>query len=80
MKNLLSLFFIICFSVSIAIAENIQYGYNANGEYVPVSVGNKKVEYSYNARGEYKPSSIGGRRIRYNYGSNGMYLPTMIGN
>ena len=32
-------------------AGNIRYGYNPQGEYVPVEIDGKKVEYGYNPQG-----------------------------
>lgn len=37
----------------------IHYGYNASGEYVPVSIGEQRIHYGYNAWGEFVPMSIG---------------------
>ena len=46
-------------------AGNIQYGYNARGEWVPVSVDGERIEYGYNARGDYVPTAVGNNRIDY---------------
>ena len=40
-------------------SENIEYGYNAQGQYVAKAVGSKKINYGYNAKGQYVPVSIG---------------------
>ena len=37
----------------------IRYGYNARGEYVPMSVGGQRVHYGYNAYGDFVPMYIG---------------------
>ena len=47
--------FILCLFVCSILPVNgaeIRYGYNAQGQYVPVQVGNERVKYGYNAYGE----------------------------
>ena len=61
------------------LAGSIQYGYNANGDYVPISINGQRVQYGYNAHGDYVPTSIGGQRVQYGYNANGDYVPTSIG-
>lgn len=37
----------------------IQYGYNAQGDYVPMSVGGQRIHYGYNPYGDFVPMYIG---------------------
>ncbi|MCM1003579.1 MAG: hypothetical protein NC408_04485 [Candidatus Gastranaerophilales bacterium] len=57
-------------------ADNINYGYNSQGQYVPISVGNQRINYGYNAQGNYVPTSVGNTQINYGYNSRGQYVPT----
>ena len=41
------------------LADSVQYGYNAQGNYVPTSIGGNRIQYGYNAQGNYVPTSIG---------------------
>ena len=79
MKKLL-LFLLSILIISPAFADNIQYGYNAQGDYVPTSINGKRVQYGYNAQGDYVPTSVGGNRIQYGYNAQGDYVPTGYGN
>lgn len=79
MKNLLILFSIFTIFSSVVFAGNIEYGYNAKGEYAPKSVNGKKIEYGYNAHGDYVQKSIGGEKIEYGYNARGQYVPKSIG-
>ena len=63
----------------VAYAGNIEYGYNANGDYVPTKINGKRVDYGYNANGDYVPTKVGNDRIDYGYNANGNYVPTNIG-
>ena len=45
--------------ISPVFADNIQYGYNAQGDYVPTSVGGNRIQYGYNAQGDYVPTGYG---------------------
>lgn len=56
-------------------ADNIQYGYNSMGEYVPISIGNQRINYNYNSAGQYVPTSVGNTQINYGYNSQGNYVP-----
>ena len=60
-------------------AGSIQYGYNAKGDYVPISISGQRVQYGYNAQGDYVPTSIGGQRVQYGYNAQGNYVPTSVG-
>lgn len=42
-----------------AAPQQIQYGYNAQGNFVPVSVGGQRIHYGYNPYGEFVPKYIG---------------------
>lgn len=77
---LLLLCFVLCPCISFA--EQIIYGYNAVGEYVPIQVGGRNVNYGYNAVGDYVPTSISNPRdytdrteINYGYNAQGDYVP-----
>lgn len=83
MKNSFLLFFCFILTPSIVLAEQIQYGNNSLGQYVPISVGNRNINYGYNANGDYVPTSITNPRdymditnIEYGYNANGEYVPT----
>lgn len=39
--------------------QRIEYGYNAQGNYVPMYIGGQKIHYGYNSYGEFVPLSIG---------------------
>lgn len=54
---------------------DIDYGYNAIGDFVPTSVDNQRIQYGYNAVGDYVPMSVGGRQINYGYNAVGDYVP-----
>ena len=58
---------------------DIDYGYNAVGDYVPTSVGNQRIQYGYNATGDYVPMSVGGQQIHYGYNAYGDFVPMSIG-
>lgn len=62
-----------------AYAGSIDYGYNAQGNYVPKSIGGNQIQYGYNAHGDYVPKSIGGNQIQYGYNAHGDYVPKSIG-
>ena len=64
--NIFKMLFLLCFFfVGLSVlAGSIQYGYNANGDYVPTSINGQRVQYGYNANGNYVPTSIGGNRIQ----------------
>ena len=79
MFRILSVFFAFVLSTASAIAGNIIYGYNAQGDYVPIEIDGQKVEYGYNAQGDYVPTAIGKNRVEYGYNAQGDYLPTAIG-
>ena len=83
MKKTLLLLLCLVLCPSFAFAEQIIYGYNAYGEYVPIQVGDRHVNYSHNAQGDYVPTSISNPRdyrdttnIEYGYNSQGDYVPT----
>ena len=42
-----------------ALADNIVFGYNPKGDYVPVKIGNDRIDYGYNPKGDYVPVKIG---------------------
>ena len=42
-----------------ATPQQIHYGYNAKGNYVPTSIGGQKIHYGYNPYGEFVPTFIG---------------------
>ena len=69
---LIGIFFLYSFA---AAADNIEYGYNSRGEYVPTKIDGKQVEYGYNSRGEYVPTKVGHKNIGYGYNSRGQYVP-----
>jgi len=48
-------------------AGDIQYGYNAHGNYVPVKIDGENIDYGYNAKGDYVPVKIGNKSIQYGY-------------
>ncbi len=75
MKKINILFVIFSFFIPAVNATDIQYGYNAQGDYVPMSVGNNTINYGYNAQGDYVPMSIGNKHINYGYNSQGDYVP-----
>ena len=58
MKKIFCLFINMVIFVSVAYAGNIQYGYNAQGDYVPTSIGGSRINYGYNAQGDYVPVDI----------------------
>lgn len=58
---------------------DIDYGYNAVGDYVPTSFGNQRIQYGYNAMGDYVPMSVGGQQIHYGYNAYGDFVPMSIG-
>lgn len=60
--------------------NNIKYGYNPKGEYVPIEIDGKKIEYGYNPRGDYVATKVGNENIEYGYNPNGEYVPTQVGN
>ena len=66
-------------NIQTSLARDISYGYNAHGDYVPVSIGGERVDYGYNAHGDYVPTSIGGKDIDYGYNARGDYVPTSLG-
>ena len=53
-----------------ASAGNVRYGYNAQGEYVPMQVEGKDIRYGYNAKGEYVPMKVGNDAIQYGFSTN----------
>lgn len=58
MRKLLLFLLLFNFPQSV-FSGNIQYGYNAKGEYVQKSIGGQKIDYGYNAKGQYVPKSYG---------------------
>ena len=79
-KLLLLLCLVLCPCISFA--EQIIYGYNAVGDYVPIQIGGRNVNYGYNAVGDYVPTSISNPRdytdrteINYGYNAQGDYVP-----
>lgn len=44
------LIWIFMFTITSTFAGNIQYGYNAQGDYVPTSINGNQVQYGYNAQ------------------------------
>ena len=78
MKYVFYIISIVLIIINEAVARNIQYGYNARGEYVPIQIDGEMVQYGYNPRGEYVPTSIGDNHIGYGYNPRGDYVPTYI--
>ena len=70
----------ILFGTISANAIDVNYGYNAHGQYVPTSYGNQQVQYGYNAHGQYVPTSYGNQKVQYGYNAHGQYVPRSIGN
>lgn len=73
---------LIIFFPCVAIADQIYYGYNAMGEYVPISVNGQNINYGYNAVGEYVPVSTSNpynsretTEIEYGYNAVGDFVP-----
>ena len=60
-------------------AGDIRYGYNGQGNYVPIEVNNQRIEYGYNGQGNYVPTSVGGEKIGYGYNGQGNYVPISFG-
>jgi len=54
MKKIILLICILLLSNSV-FAANVHYGYNAQGDYVPLSVNGQHIQYSYNAAGDFVP-------------------------
>lgn len=84
-KLLLLLCIVLC--PCMAFADQIHYGYNAKGEYVPVSVNGRTINYGYNAQGDYVPVSTTNQRnyqdteyINYGYNAQGQYVPVSTSN
>ena len=78
MKKILYTAVILIFATGFAQAQDIEYGYNMQGQYVPVAIGGEKIEYGYNMQGQYVPVAIGERRIQYGYNMQGQYVITGI--
>ena len=78
MKRILYTTFILIFATSFVQAQDIEYGYNMQGQYVPIAIGGEKIEYGYNMQGQYVPVAIGDRKIQYGYNIQGQYVMTGI--
>ena len=78
-KKFIILILFTFFCTVAALATDINYGYNAHGDYVPTSYGGQQIQYGYNAHGDYVQTSIGGQQIQYGYNAHGNYVPTSIG-
>ena len=76
MKKLLILVFLL---IQLPVLADIEYGYNAYGDYVPMSVDGEDVRYGYNAYGDYVPMGIGDDDITYKHNSFGKYVPLSVG-
>ena len=77
----------------ISFANKIEFGYNEQGMYVPISIDGQKLEYGND--GSLKPISVGGRKvnydasgkpqslgddeIKYETNENGVKIPVSIG-
>ena len=79
MKKVIISAVLFTFSMLAVQAGNINYGYNAQGDYVPTSIKGERIQYGYNARGDYVPTSIGNKKIDYGFNAKGDYVPTSIG-
>lgn len=77
-KLVITLFSFIIFS-SYCYGANINYGYNAHGQYVPKTYGSSSINYGYNAHGKYVPKSVGNQKIEYGYNAHGDYVMKKIG-
>ena len=73
-------FFAYFLCVFSAFGDDIHYGYNAQGEYVPMQIDGQRVHYGYNAHGDYVPMQIGDDSVQYGYNAQGDYVPTAVGN
>ena len=78
-KILLTLFSFFIFCIVPVFAGNIQYGFNAQGDYVPQSIGDQRVQYGFNSQGNYVPQSVGDQRIQYGFNAQGKYVPVSVG-
>ena len=67
-----SLICVSAFLASAAFAGDIRYGYNNQGEYVPIEIDGQRVEYGYNNQGEYVPIAIGNKRVEQSFFSYGI--------
>ena len=65
-------------TVHFAYSQDVEYGYNMQGQYVPVAIGGERIEYGYNMQGQYVPVAIGDRKIQYGYNMQGQYVMTGI--
>lgn len=61
------------------LSPDVDYGYNAVGDYVPMSVGGMDIDYGYNAVGDYAPTAVGRQQIQYGYNAVGDYVPMSVG-
>ena len=77
MKKILILIY---FLIQLSVFADIEYGFNAQGKYVPMSINGEDVKYGFNAIGKYVPISIGEQDVKYSYNSFGEYVPISIGN
>ena len=76
MKRFIVLLLFVAITTISVFAEDIKYGYNAHGDYVPTSINGKSIKYGYNAHGDYVPTSINGQKVQYGYNAHGEYVPT----
>ncbi|MBO6290345.1 MAG: hypothetical protein J6N45_08500, partial [Alphaproteobacteria bacterium] len=74
MKKFLMIFAVAMLWTNLAKAGNIEYGYNAQGLYVPIKIDGQKVDYGYNSQGDYVPTKIGDNKVDYGYNSQGDYV------
>ena len=78
MKKFLILLLFTFISAICVFAADVNYGYNAHGNYVPTSYGSDRINYGYNAHGEYVPKSVGNQQIQYGYNAHGEYVPKSV--
>lgn len=63
------------YSYAKKVNRQIEYGYNAKGDFVPTDIGGQHIEYGYNAKGQYVPMWYGNNPIEYGYNAVGDYVP-----
>lgn len=78
MKRTIFAVFLMLLTISFVQAQNVEYGYNMQGQYVPIAIGEEEIEYGYNMQGQYVPVAVGGRNIEYGYNMQGQYVVTGI--
>lgn len=66
---------VIDYSYANKVNRQIEYGYNAKGDFVPTDIGGQHIEYGYNAKGQYVPMWYGNNPIEYGYNAVGDYVP-----